>query len=137
MQPDDASLPRAVLEQIGDAVIYADTSGTIALWNAAAAALFGHSAADAVGQSLNLIIPEDLRDRHWAAFNAAMANGALSLQVRPTLTRAKHNDGRKLYVEMTFALVRQSGRTLGAVAVARDATERVAAQKAAAHCQSA
>lgn len=133
MTSDGGSLSRAILEQIGDAVIYANSSGTIELWNEASAALFGYSTADALGRSLDLIIPEDLRARHWAAFKTAMAAGTLRLQGRPTLTRAKHRDGRKLYVEMTFALVKLSGATLGAVAVARDATERVAEQRGGAH----
>jgi PAS domain S-box-containing protein len=127
---DSSSLDRAILEQIADAVIYADASGTITLWNGAAAALFGYSVAEAVGQSLNLIIPEHLQKAHWRAFEAAMTTGVMRLQGRPTLTRAKHQSGRKLYVEMTFALVRQPGGTArGAVAVARDVTERVEQQR--------
>jgi PAS domain S-box-containing protein len=127
---DSSSLDRAILEQIADAVIFADASGTITLWNAAAAALFGYSVAEAVGQSLNLIIPEHLQKAHWRAFEAAMTTGVMRLQGRPTLTRAKHQSGRKLYVEMTFALVRQPGGTArGAVAVARDVTERVERQR--------
>jgi PAS domain S-box-containing protein len=59
-----------------------------------------------------------------------MANGVLKLQGRPTLTRALHKSGRKLYVEMTFALVSVDGVAQGAVAVARDVTERVSQQKA-------
>ena len=59
-----------------------------------------------------------------------MANGVLKLQGRPTLTRALHKSGRKLYVEMTFALVAVDGVAQGAVAVARDVTERVSQQRA-------
>src|SRR5215469_13118910 len=95
-----------IVEQMADAVIGADRTGTIVLWNAAAAALFGYSAAEAVGQSLNLIIPEHLQNAHWRAFEASMATGLMRLQGRPTLTRAKHQTGRRLYVEMTFALVK-------------------------------
>ena len=128
---DPASLARLILEQTADAVIYADAAGTIVLWNAAAAALFGYSAAEAVGQSLNLIIPEHLQKAHWRAFEAAMTSGVLRLQGRPTLTRAKHQSGAKLYVEMTFALVKQAeGGARGAVAVARDATARIEQQRA-------
>lgn len=127
-----SSLARSILEQVADAVIFADPAGNIVLWNAAAAALFGYSAAEAVGQSLNLIIPEHLQKGHWRGFEAATKSGVMRLQGRPTLTRAKHSSGRKLYVEMTFALVRQpEGAPVGAVAVARDATERVEQQRAA------
>jgi PAS domain S-box-containing protein len=128
-----SSLARAVLEQVADAVICSDTAGNIVLWNTAAAALFGYSAAEVVGQSLNLIIPEHLQKGHWRGFEAAMKSGVMRLQGRPTLTRAKHRSGRRLYVEMTFALVRQAeGAPHGAVAVARDVTERVEQQRAAA-----
>lgn len=131
--PDSSALAGSVLEQIADAVIFSDVAGNIVLWNAAAAALFGYSAAEAVGQSLNLIIPEHLQKGHWRGFEAAIKSGVMRLQGRPTLTRAKHRSGRKLYVEMTFALVREAGGAArGAVAVARDVTERVEQQRAAA-----
>ena len=131
-----AALFAAILEQMADAVIYADAAGTIRLWNGAAAALFGYSAAEAVGRSLDLIIPEHLRGSHWQAFGTAMKSGVTRLQGRPTLTRATHQSGRKLYVEMTFALVEPpGGHARGAVAVARDVTERVEQQRAAARGQ--
>ena len=121
------SLADSILEHIADAVIYADRSGTIRRWNHAAASLFGYSSAEALGRNLDLIIPEHLRERHWGGFAAATANGVLTLQGRPMLTRAMHKTGRKLYVEMTFALVKgdSEGSAIGAVAVARDVTERV------------
>jgi PAS domain S-box-containing protein len=131
---DSASLARSILDQIADAVIFADAAGTIVVWNDAAAGLFGYSAAEAVGQSLNLIIPEHLQKAHWRAFEAAMASGVMRLEGRPTLTRAKHQSGRKLYVEMTFALVEHTaGAARGAVAVARDVTERIEQQRATTH----
>jgi PAS domain S-box-containing protein len=123
-----------ILDHIADAVIYADHTGTIRRWNRGAAALFGYSAAEALGQSLELLIPEHLRAAHWRGFEAAMTSGVMKLEGRPTLTRATHKSGDKLYVEMTFALVRGDveGSGPGAVAVARDATERIEAQRAAA-----
>jgi PAS domain S-box-containing protein len=124
---DRSALPESILEHIADAVIYADPSGTIRRWNHAAASLFGYSATEALGQNLDLVVPEHLRARHWRGFETAMTNGVLSLQGRPTLTRAVHRSGRRLYVEMTFALVTTDagGAVRGAVAVARDVTERV------------
>jgi PAS domain S-box-containing protein len=131
---DMSSLAERILDQIADAVIYADDTGTIRRWNQGAAALFGYSAAEALGQNLDLIIPEHLRTRHWRGFEAAMASGVMELEGRPTVTRATHKSGGKRYVEMTFALVKGDveGSALGSVAVARDATERVEAQQAAA-----
>ncbi|HEY0551301.1 MAG TPA: PAS domain S-box protein [Verrucomicrobiae bacterium] len=133
------SLDESILEQIADAVIYADDSGTIMRWNHAAADLFGYSAAEALGQNLNLIIPEHLRAAHWHGFKAAMTNGVMKLQGRPTITRTTHQSGRKLYVEMTFALVKKQagGAACGAVAVARDVTQRIEQQRADAHAMDA
>ena len=126
------SLAESILEQIADAVIYADDTGTIRRWNYAAAALFGYSAAEALGQNLDLIIPEHLREAHWRGFETAMTNGVMKLQGRPTVTRARHQTGRKLYVEMTFALVKGKAEDVarGAVAVARDVTQRIEQQRA-------
>src|ERR1700704_4075018 len=129
---DMSSLAERILDQIADAVIYADHTGTIRRWNQGAAALFGYSAAEALGQNLDLIIPEHLRTPHWRGFEAARTNGVMKLQGRPTVTRATHQSGRKLYVEMTFALVegQAGGAARGAVAVARDVTERIEQQRA-------
>ena len=128
---DGLSLAERIVDSAGDAVIFADQTGTIRRFNRAAEALFGFSAADALGQSLDLIVPEHLRSPHWRGFDAAMKTGALKLEGRPTLTRALHKSGRKLYVEMTFALVTADGKASGAVAVARDVTERVERERAA------
>ena len=121
----------SILEQIADAIVYSDRSGTIRRWNRAAEALFGHAAEEALGQSLDLIIPEQLRAAHWRGFDAAVASGVTRLDGRPALTRAVHKSGRRLYVEMSFALVRNGvDEIMGSVAVARDVTERVEQQKA-------
>ena len=130
---DRWQLAEQILDQVADAIIYANRSGEIIRWNRAATALFGFSAEEALGQSLDLIIPEHLRASHWRGFNAAMTNGATKLQGRPTLTRALHKSGRKLYVEMTFAIVRgdAEGEVLGSVAMARDVTDRVERERAA------
>jgi PAS domain S-box-containing protein len=126
-------LAEKILDQTADAVIYADRSGTIARWNRAASALFGYPVEEALGQSLDLIIPEHLRAAHWRGFEAAMAKGIMKLQGRPTLTRGLHKSGRKLYVELTFAIVKggAADEVLGSVAVARDVTERVERERAA------
>lgn len=129
---DRCKLDERILDQVADALIYADRSGRIMRWNNACCALFGYSAEEALGQSLDLIIPEHLRAAHWKGFDAAMASGATKLEGRPTLTRAVHKAGRKLYVEMTFAVVKAAeGDALGSVAMARDVTERVERERAA------
>lgn len=127
------SLAESILNDIADAVIYADQEGTIRRWNQAAAALFGYETDVALGSSLDLIIPEHLRAAHWNGFETAMKKGVLKLQGRSTLTRATHQTGRKIYVELTFAVVKdQSGAVCGAVAVTRDVSERIERERAAA-----
>ena len=128
---EEAGVAERIIDSIADPVIFADRSGTIRRFNPAAEALFGFSSGEALGQSLDLIIPEHLRAAHWRGFEAAMKTGKLKLEGRPTLTRALHKSGRKLYVEMTFALVTADGKASGAVAVARDVTERVERERAA------
>ena len=124
-------LDAAIIDRIADAIVYCDRDGVIARWNPAAERLFGFTRTEALGQNLDLIIPEHLRAGHWRGFNAAMTNGALRLQGRPTLTRALHRSGAALYVEMSFAVVVDATNApIGSVAVARDAGERVAREKA-------
>lgn len=129
---DSLQLADWIVEQTTDALIYADTEGIIRRWNAASTALFGFDAEEAIGQSLNIIIPEHLRAPHWRGYQAAMSSGQLKLSGKPTLTRALHKDGGKRYVEMTFALVKDdSGAVQGSVSMARDVTERIEKEKAA------
>lgn len=126
-----SSLAELILEQTADALIYSNRQGVIERWNKAATILFGYQGDEANGQSLDLIIPEELRAAHWRGFEAAVMRGTTRLHGRPTLTRAKHQSGARLYVEMSFSLVTDElGKVLGSVAMARDATERVQREKA-------
>jgi PAS domain S-box-containing protein len=128
-----AKLADWILEQTADALVFADRDGNIVRWNEAAGSLFGYTAAEAVGRSLDLIIPDHLRAAHWRGFRAAMASGATRLAGRPAVTRAIHKSGSKLYVEMTFSVVKDdAGTVVGSVAIARDATERVQRERSAA-----
>lgn len=130
--PASTMLADWILEQTTDALIYATRDGTIARWNAAAVSLFGFAPAEAIGQSLDIIIPERLRAAHWKGFDAAMASGTTRLAGHPTVTRAVRKDGAKLYVEMTFAVVKDADNpVVGTVAIARDVTARVEKERAA------
>lgn len=114
---------RLVCAQVADALIYADRDGRIQLWNSAAQALFGFTAEEALGQSLDLIIPPQLRAAHWEGFDRALASGATRLGHRVMMTRALNRAGAATYVEMSFAVVNAAdGSALGAVAMARDAS---------------
>lgn len=120
-----------IVADVADALIYIDTEGVIRAWNAAAATLFGFPAGEALGRSVDLIIPEHLREAHWRGFNRAMERGATSRGAEVRTTRGLHKDGRKLYVDMSFSVVRSaSGQVLGSAAMARDATERYLAERA-------
>jgi len=124
-------LIRALVEQAPDAVIFADRNGLIVVWNGAAEKLFGYSVFQAVGKSLDVIIPNDLRAAHWAGFRKAIETGHEKYAGRVLTTRSVHKDGRKIYVDLGFALVKDSdGNIVGALATARDCTERYLAEKA-------
>ena len=113
------ALALAILDQAADAVIFADVEGVIRVWNEAAAQMFGFAADEAIGRSLDLIIPEHLRQAHWSGFHRAMQSGTTRLAGRPTVTRGLDRSGRRLYVEMSFAVVRAaSGAVAGSVAIA-------------------
>ena len=103
-----------------DELIFADREGVIRRWTASAQALFGYSESEAVGQSLDLIIPEHLRAAHWRGYDAAIASGRTRLGGKPMRTRAVHKNGGKVYVDMVFSLVKdERGAVLGALASVR------------------
>jgi PAS domain S-box-containing protein len=125
-----SALSEAIVEQAPDALIFADREGAIRVWNRAAEALFGYSAAEALGQSLDIIIPERLRAAHWTAFDKSLATGETKYAGRVLTTRSAHKDGRRLYVELSFSLLMDStGNVTGAIALARDGTERYLAAR--------
>lgn len=117
--------PADILANIAEAVIYANRDGLIRAWNEGASVVFGFAADEAIGHSLDLIIPERLREAHWRGYHAAVERGATTGGRRARLTRGTHRDpDRRLYVEMSFAVVTDThGSVSGAVAVARDVTE--------------
>lgn len=119
-----------IVRDVGDALIFIDTAGTIRAWNPAAEALFGFTAAQALGQNVHLIIPMHLRDGHDRGFARAMQTGRCSHPGAVRTTRSLHADGRKLYVDMGFSVVKdERGQVLGSVAMARDATARYLAER--------
>ncbi len=125
VEVSDALLAAAVRE-LADAVVVADADGALVVWNAAAERLFGWSPDEAVGQSLDLIIPERLRGRHWDGYRRTMATGHTSYGDRLLEVPALHRDGRTLSIAFTVTLLRPPGLTApnAIVAVLRDETER-------------
>lgn len=121
----DADLAQAIRD-LADAVVIADTGGRIIFWNDAAARLFGWHASEAVGASLNLIIPERQRDRHWQGYDRVMATGQTDYGDRLLEVPALHRDGKRLSIAFTVTLLRRPGVATphAIVAVVRDDTER-------------
>ena len=120
-----ADLFQAVVAQAPDAMIYADRDGAIRIWNQAAEALFGYSAAQVMGGSLDVIIPERFRAAHWAGFTKAVESGQPRLGGRVLTTRSVHKDGSRLYVDLSFGLVKDAGgNVVGVLAIGRDVTEQ-------------
>lgn len=110
--------------QAGDAIIAIDRQGIIRVWNQKCVEIFGWTPEAALGQSVDLIIPEKFRSGHDHGFTAAMESGHLASDGRARLTRALTLSGEPAYVEMTFAVVNDaSGAAVGAVAVARAASK--------------
>ena len=121
----DDHMVKLLLDQAPDAAIFAGSDGAISYWNVAAERIFGHSAASAMGQSLDIIIPEQYREAHWRGFGRALADGDTKFRGQALATRAVRADGETIYVELSFAIIKGSdGTILGALAVARDITER-------------
>ena len=92
---DNPSLFQFLIEQAPDAIIFADQQGVIMIWNHAATGLFGYLPEEAVGRTLDIIVPEDLRHAHWAGFRTAVASGHTKHGGGAMKTRATHKDGTK------------------------------------------
>ena len=109
-----------------DAIVYADATGHICFWNAAATRIFGFAESETLGQRLDLIIPERLRGRHWEGYDRVM-DGAESRYADGALLAvpALHKDGRQISIEFTILPFRDAGgRLLGIAAWLRDASAR-------------
>src|SRR5262245_13255475 len=120
-----AALGEAILASASDAVIAADRDGVVRFWNPGAERIFGHAARDAIGQSLDIIIPERLRKRHWDGYAQVIKTGesrygAGDLLSVPAITKG----GADISVEFTIVPLREGEQLVGLVAVMRDVTAR-------------
>jgi len=117
--------PDELIAQGPDAMIFADREGIIRTWNAAAVRIFGHAQAHAIGQSLNLIVPDQYREAHWSGWDCALAAGETKYVGQSVPTRAERADGSPITIELGFAIVLdEEGEAVGALATARDISER-------------
>jgi PAS domain S-box-containing protein len=97
----------ALVRNAGDAVVIVDRAGSIVFWNQAAERIFGFGEDEALGKSLDLIIPERLRERHWAGFRATMISGSTRYGADVLRVPALHKDGRPLSIAFTVCLLRE------------------------------
>jgi PAS domain S-box-containing protein len=117
---------KALLSTRSDAVVAADRDGIIRLWNPGAERIFGHARDAAIGRSLDLIIPDRLRQRHWEGYRRTMATGQSRYGEGETLSvPALRKDGATISIEFTIVPLKgDGGQMAGIVAIMRDVTTR-------------
>lgn len=114
-----------LVNTVGDAVMASDASGAIILWNPGAQRMFGYSEDEALGQSLDIIIPQRQQQRHWDGYHKTMATGITRYGNDVLRVPAVHKDGRSLSIAFTVALMHApNGQVSAIVAVVRDETSR-------------
>ncbi|MFO7970866.1 MAG: PAS domain S-box protein [Desulfobacterales bacterium] len=122
---------RQIVNFSQDGMLFADREGIIRLWNSGAETIFGYSAREALGHSLDLIIPEKLRERHWEGYHRVMDTGETRYGNELLKVPALRKDGERLSIEFSILLVRDpQNEIVGSAAVMRDVTERWEKEKA-------
>ena len=124
-------LPVRILDGSPDAILICDPAGMVRYWNAAAERVFGFRVTEALGVSMDLIIPERLRSRHWAGWGVTMRTGTTRYSEGQLLAvPALHKDGRQISIEFSIQLVKDAdGQLEWVVAIIRDVTERFFREK--------
>jgi PAS domain S-box-containing protein len=116
---------RQIIENSQDAILFADREGIVDLWNSGAEAIFGYTKEEVRGKSLDLIVPEKLRQRHWDGYQKVMKTGKTRYGKELLKVPAIRKDGTSISVEFTIVLVRnQRNEIIGTAAIIRDVTER-------------
>ena len=116
---------RAIIAQAPDAILAADASGSIRLWNHGAERIFGVPANQAIGQSLDLIIPETLRQRHWEGWAKVMGSGESRYGTEMLRVPALRGDGRRFSAEFSIVMRKDdAGKVTGVAAILRDVSEQ-------------
>ena len=118
-------IAEAVLSARADAIVAADSDGVIRFWNPGAERIFGYTQDEALGRSLDLIIPERLRQRHWEGYRKVMQTGQSRYGESDVLAvPALRKDGATISVEFTIVPLQESGRLIAVVAIMRDVSKR-------------
>ena len=129
--PTQEWLCQQIVERTHDAIIVADRDGVIRLWNGGAEEIFGYRAGEATGQTLDLIIPERLRRRHWEGYHKTMATGVTSYGRTLLAVPAIRKDGARISLEFSIALIQdEAGALFGTAALIREVTARWEQEKA-------
>ena len=127
---DQSWLYQKIVEENPFAILHADREGNIRLWNSGAEAMFGYSSEEALGKSMELIIPENLRPRHWEGWTRVMESGVTRYGREALAVPAIRKDGSRISIEFNILLLRApTGEVLGAVAMIQDVTARWQQQK--------
>ena len=125
------SIEAEIVANTDHAVVVADPEGIICFWNPAAEAMFGHTRENALGQTLDLIVPDKLRQRHWDGYHRVMATGETEYGGRTLSVPAIRADGTRISVEFTVTLLRGDDDSVaGIAAIMRDVTARWEEQRA-------
>ena len=118
-------LYQQIVEGAQDAIVFADQDGIIRLWNSGAEAIFGYSAEEALGQTLDLIVPEKLRKKHWEGYRKVMETGVTRYGSELLAVPALNKDDSRISVEFTIVLLKDdTGEPQGTAAIMRDVTKR-------------
>ena len=121
---------KQLVEGAGDAIMVCDAKGAITLWNRAAERIFGFTEAEALGQSLDMIIPQRQRERHWDGYNKTMETGITKYGADLLRVPALHKDGHTLSIAFTVSMLFSENREVtGIVAIVRDETARFAEER--------
>jgi PAS domain S-box-containing protein len=119
------SIYRWIVESTPDGVVFSDQDGIIRMWNRGAEAIFGFSAEEAVGEMLDIIVPEKMRERHWEGYFRVMKTGETKYGKDLLSVPGVRKDGSRVSLEFSVALIRdEDGALLGVSAVIRDVTAR-------------
>lgn len=125
-----SELCRTIIEHTSEAVMFADRQGIILLWNRGAELMFGYPAEEAIGKSLDLIIPDNLRERHWDGYHRVMEDGESRYSTQMLSAPALRKDGSRISTEFSMVMVKDSGeKVLGVAAVIRDVSSRWTREK--------
>ena len=121
---------KQIVEGAGDAIMVCNAEGAITLWNRAAERIFGFTEAEALGQSLDMIIPQRQRQRHWDGYHKTMDTGITKYGADLLRVPALHKDGRTLSIAFTVSMLFSENREVtGIVAFVRDETARFAEER--------